>query len=263
MLAVISPAKSLDYETPLATETVSEARFLESSQLLIDILAKLSPAELSKLMRISDSLAELNVERNLDWQLPFDPESSRAALLAFDGDVYKGLDVVTRFSQEDFDYAQQNLAILSGLYGLLRPLDAIMAYRLEMGTKLENERGANLYDFWTREITDTLISDIKASAGADVLVNLASVEYFSAVDTDAVTEAGIEIISPRFLDAKGDNEPKVVAFHAKRARGEMAAYLIQERIETPELIQGFVATGYKFDPQRSSKDTPTFVRHND
>lgn len=262
MYSVISPAKSLDYETELATETVSEPRFLESAEQLVEIMAKKSPADLVSLMKISQKLAELNVERFLDFTRPFTPQNARQAILAFDGDVYRGLDAPNRFKETDFEQAQTRLGILSGLYGLLRPLDLMMPYRLEMGTKLANGRGENLYDFWKKEITETVIAEVKASPGADVLVNLASNEYFSAIDTAAVEEAGIEIISPRFLDSKDGNEPKVVAFHAKRARGEMSAYIILEKIDTPEGLKDFDATGYRYAPNESTSTTPTYIRHN-
>ncbi|MEM7095484.1 MAG: peroxide stress protein YaaA [Actinomycetota bacterium] len=259
MLIVVSPAKSLDYESPLATKKSSEPRMLDHAEKLVAIMAAKSPGEIQKLMSVSPTLAELNFERFQDWQRPFTTENSRPAVLAFNGDVYTGLDAAATFTERDFTHSQKTLRILSGLYGVLRPLDLMMPYRLEMGTKLANRKGANLYDFWRTDVTEMLNDDMSASPGSKVLVNLASNEYFGAVDQKALNA---KIVSPAFLDSKDGGPHKNISFFAKRARGAMSQYLIKERITSAAGITGFTGMGYAYDEADSTPERPVFKRTN-
>lgn len=256
MLSVLSPAKSLDFETPLPTKKHSEPRLVGQSDGLIEIMRTKSPADVAKLMHISDELAHLNATRYQDFTSEHTPENSRQAILAFNGDVYQGLDAAT-FDARDFTEAQKTIRILSGLYGLLRPMDLIQPHRLEMGTKLASARGQSLYDWWGTQVTDLLRKDLDASPGADVLVNLASNEYFKVLDGERLAA---RIISPRFEDRDKNGEPRVVSFYAKRARGLMAAWLVKGRVRSASKLQEFTEDGYEFDEQRSTKDVPVFVR---
>ncbi|MGI9594636.1 MAG: peroxide stress protein YaaA [Acidimicrobiales bacterium] len=258
MLIVLSPAKSLDYESPLATQKVSQPTMLDHSEELVGVMVGKSPNTLSKMMGISPQLAELNFERFQNWERPFTTETARQALLAFDGDVYMGLDAKS-FNQRDFTHAQKTLRILSGLYGLLRPLDLIMPYRLEMGSKLKTKRGKDLYGFWGEHITNELNAAMAASPGEDVLVNLASNEYFKSVRTD-VLEA--PVVTPAFLDAKGTGDFKTISFFAKKARGSMAAWIIKDRVKKVAEFEDFGGMGYSFDPTRSTESRPVFTRRN-
>ncbi len=258
MLIVLSPAKSLDYESPLATEKMSEPTMLGQSAELVEIMAAKSPNQLAKLMGISPQLAELNFERFQNWERPFTTETARQALLAFDGDVYVGLDAGS-FNQRDFTHAQKTLRILSGLYGVLRPLDLMMPYRLEMGTKLKNPRGRDLYEFWGDRITEELNAAMVGSPGEAALINLASNEYFKAVRTE-VLEA--PVVTPVFLDAKGDGDHRVVSFFAKKARGAMAAWIVRNRVKKVAEFEDFDGMGYAFDPTRSADARPVFSRRN-
>ena len=260
MLIVVSPAKSLDYESPLPTKKFSEPELLDHSEKLVDVMAKKSPDEISSLMHVSPALGELNFARFQDWERPFTRDNARPALLAFNGDVYAGLDAANSFSERDFTHAQKTLRILSGLYGVLRPLDLMQPYRLEMGTKLTTAAGSDLYDYWGTTITDSLNTAIDASPGAKVLVNLASNEYFGAVQTDLVEAP---IVSPAFLDAKPGADPKIISFFAKRARGVMSAWIIKNRISSRRALIDFDGMGYNYDRERSTADRPVFVRHHD
>jgi len=260
VLIVVSPAKALDFESPVPTRKHSEPAMLDRTQQLVEVMAGKSPDELSRMMDISPQLGELNFERFQDWTLPFTPANARPAVLAFNGDTYVGLDVRGSFSERDYTHAQKVLRILSGLHGVLRPLDLIQPYRLEMGSKVRTDRGTTLYDFWGDDVTERLNADIAASPGSKVLVNLASHEYFSVVRTERVDA---RIVSPRFLDAKGDGDHKVVGFFAKRARGAMASWLIRERITSPKRLVEFDADGYRYDESRSTRDEPTFTRRLD
>lgn len=259
VLIVVSPAKSLDYESPLATKKSSEPRMLDEASALVDVMAKKSPADLRKLMSISPALAELNFDRFQDWQRPFTPKTARPAVLAFNGDVYTGLDAIGSFNERDFTHAQKVFRILSGLYGVLRPLDLMMPYRLEMGSKVKNERGKDLYAYWRDDVTKLLSADIADSPGADVLINLASNEYFGAVDTDGL---GSRVISPVFLDSKDGGPHKIVSFFAKKARGSMSQFLIKNRVTTIKGITDFDGMGYRFDAEQSTPDRPVFTRSN-
>ena len=257
MLIVISPAKSLDYESPLATKKWSTPELLDRSEALVETLAAKSPDELGSLMSISPKLAELNFTRFHDWERPFTPENARPALLAFHGDVYVGMDAANSFSERDFTHAQKTLRILSGLYGVLRPLDLMQPYRLEMGTRLATSAGRDLYDFWGDEVTDALNVAIEQSPGANVLVNLASNEYFGAVRPDRIDAP---IVSPVFLDAKDDGDYRIVSFFAKKARGAMSAWIIRNRVKSRKALAEFDGMGYRFDAERSTADQPVFLR---
>jgi len=254
MLIVVSPAKNLDFESPLATTQYTQPELLEHSQILAERCKQLSPADLSSLMKISDKLAGLNAARFGQWSLPLTPENARQAILAFNGDVYTGLDAGS-FSQQDFDFAQQHFRILSGLYGLLKPLDLILPYRLEMGTKLENERGSNLYQFWGDIITDKVNAAL-AAQGDDILINLASNEYFKAVKAKQVNGT---IITPAFKDWK-NGQYKMISFFAKKARGLMARYIIKNQLTDVEQLKNFDLAGYQYSAEFSQGNNWVFLR---
>ncbi len=254
MLMVISPAKTLDYETPPATARFTQPQYLDHSQELIEQLRELSPQQIGELMHLSDKLSGLNAARFGSWTPAFTPENAKQALLAFKGDVYTGLNAVD-FNEADFDYAQNHLRMLSGLYGLLRPLDLMMPYRLEMGTKLANARGKDLYAFWGTQISEWL-NQALAEQGDDVLLNLASNEYFSAVKKTALNA---RIINTEFKDLK-NGQHKIISFYAKKARGMMSRFVIKERINTPEQLKQFDAQGYRYSAEQSKPDLLVFLR---
>jgi len=254
MLHVISPAKTLDFETPPVTAVFTQPDYLDQSQLLIDELRELQPAAVSQLMSISEKLGQLNAQRFLEWRQPFTPHNAKQALLAFKGDVYTGMEA-EQFSKGDFTYAQQHLRILSGLYGLLKPLDLIQPYRLEMGTRFANPRGKNLYEFWGDRLTEALNSELEKQKER-ALVNLASTEYFGAVNRKKL--AG-EIITPVFKDRK-NGKYKIISFFAKKARGMMSAYIIQNRLKKVEAIKEFDVAGYYYDAASSSPQEWVFLR---
>lgn len=255
MLILISPAKTLDYQSPLATTRYTQPMLLEHSQQLIGVARKLSAPQIKALMGISDKLADLNATRFHDWHPDFTPENARQAILAFKGDVYTGLQAET-FSEADFDFAQKHLRMLSGLYGVLRPLDLMQPYRLEMGIRLENPRGKDLYQFWGEEITHTLNAALHEQ-GDDIVVNLASDEYFRSVKPKALKGT---IIKPVFLDEK-NGKFKVISFYTKKARGLMSRYIIENRLSKPEQLTGFDSEGYFFDEESSSAEELVFKRH--
>jgi len=254
MLIVVSPAKNLDFESPLATQEYTQPELLEHSQILAERCVHLTPADLSSLMKISDKLAGLNAARFGQWSQPFTPENARQAILAFNGDVYTGLDAAS-FSNADFAFAQQHFRILSGLYGLLKPLDLMQAYRLEMGTKLDNIRGSNLYQFWGDIITHK-INQALAEQGDEVLINLASNEYFKAVKKKLVNG---KIITPAFKDWK-NGQYKMISFFAKKARGLMARYIIQNKLSNIEQLKGFDLAGYQYSAEFSQGNDWVFLR---
>lgn len=256
-MIVVSPAKALDFESPLATRKFTVATMMDEARQLASIMARHSPDDLATLMSISPELAELNFERFQDWEPPTSRATGRPAVLAFNGDTYIGLDAPASFDERDFTQAQKVLRILSGLHGVLRPLDLIQPYRLEMGSKVQHARGDDLYSFWGDKITDQLNRDLAKSPGAAALVNLASNEYFGSV-----RPARIEgrVVTPRFLDANGDGEHRVVSFFAKRARGAMAGWIIRERIKSPISLPEFDLDGYAFAADLSSPDEPVFTR---
>lgn len=254
MLALISPAKTLDYESTLPTDTHTLPRLLDQSQQLIDVSRKLSATKIATLMSVSEKIATLNVARFNDWNQDFNFANARQALFAFKGDVYTGLDAYAMADQE-IAYAQQHLRMLSGLYGLLRPLDLMMPYRLEMGTKLANPRGHNLYEFWGNIITDLINEDL-AEVKSELLVNIASDEYYKSVKESKIQA---DIIKPVFLDQK-NGKYKVISFYAKKARGLMARYIIDNKIERAEDLKSFNTDGYYFDAESSLKGELIFKR---
>ena len=261
MIIVISPAKALDYETPPNTAQFTQPAFLDHAAELIDILRQRSPAQVAALMSLSDPLASLNVARYEQWSPPFTPDNAKQAVLAFNGDVYAGLDAPS-LQPDELAWAQDHLRILSGLYGVLRPLDLMQAYRLEMGTRLANPRGKNLYEFWGERITDELnrLLAREEDAGRErVLVNLASDEYFKSVKPKKLKG---RIVTPVFEDWKGGRY-KIISFYAKRARGLMSRYVITRRIDEVEALQGFDAEGYAFAADASDADTLVFRRREE
>ena len=254
MLTVISPAKTLDYDTPPVTERFTLPRHLDHSQELIQILRELAPAQISELMHLSDKLAGLNAARFGSWNPAFTPDNAKQALLAFKGDVYTGLDAQT-LTEDDLSYAQDHLRMLSGLYGLLRPLDLMQPYRLEMGTKLANARGKDLYAFWGTRISEWL-NEALAEQGDDVLLNLASNEYFSAVKRSALKA---RVINVDFKDLK-NGQHKIISFYAKKARGMMSRFVIEERISDPTQLKQFEVQGYYYSAEQSKAEHLVFLR---
>ncbi len=253
MLMVVSPAKTLDYETPLPLSESTQPQLLDDSQELIDQLKSLNPADVASLMGLSDKLSILNVTRFQHWSLPFTNENARPAIYAFKGDVYTGLDAYS-FNKADMNFAQKHFRMLSGLYGLLKPLDLMQAYRLEMGTKYANLRGKNLYEFWGDTITQILNKEMKED---EVLLNLASNEYFKAVNKKTLQA---NIITPVFKDEK-NGQYKIISFYAKKARGLMASYVIKNRIKNVEDIKNFDVTGYRYSNERSTSTEWVFIRN--
>ncbi|PIE45287.1 MAG: peroxide stress protein YaaA [Gammaproteobacteria bacterium] len=254
MLIIISPAKTLDLDAPPITQLHSQPRFLSDSRQLIKIVKKFSPADISSLMKISEKLAILNFERFHDWQIPFTPDNAKQALLAFKGDVYTGLAAET-LDENGLVWANEHLAILSGLYGLLRPLDLMQAYRLEMGTKLDNPRGKNLYAFWGSQITEA-INEQLAKEKRPVLLNLASNEYYKVLQPKSIAA---NIITPVFKDEK-NGQYKIISFYAKKARGLMARWIIDHRITDHKLLVEFNVAGYFYDADESDAKTLVFKR---
>jgi cytoplasmic iron level regulating protein YaaA (DUF328/UPF0246 family) len=256
MLMVISPAKTLDYDTPPATPRFTQPEHLDHAQDLIQQLRDFTPAQIAELMHLSDKLAGLNAARFGSWERPFNPSNAKQALLAFKGDVYTGLNAED-FSEADFDFAQTHLRMLSGLYGVLRPLDLMQPYRLEMGTKLANPRGNNLYDFWGERISGWL-NEALAAQGDEVLLNLASNEYFSAVKRKALNA---QIIDTEFKDLK-NGQYKIISFYAKKARGLMARYVIKERLTNPAGLKDFSYEGYAYSSAQSTPSKLVFLREH-
>jgi uncharacterized protein len=254
MLIVLSPAKTLDYDTPATTDIHTVPEFIEHSAELIGTLRELSPAQIGSLMQISDPLAALNAGRFASWKPKFNAKNAKQAVLAFNGDVYEGLDAPS-LNARQLDYVQTHLRILSGLYGVLRPLDLMQPYRLEMGTRLANPRGKNLYEFWGDLVTDTLNQTL-AGQKSKVLVNLASEEYFKAVKPKRLNAT---LITPVFEDWKGGRY-KVISFYAKRARGLMARYAAVKRISQVEKLKAFDTDGYAFDERGSTEQCWLFRR---
>ena len=254
MLIVLSPAKSLDYKTPVKVKAPTLPEFVSESAKLIAELKKLSPQEVANLMGLSDQLAALNVGRYRDWSKKFTDENSKPAIYAFDGDVYDGFDVKT-LKAKSIDFAQDHVRILSGLYGALRPLDLMQPYRLEMGTSFKNARGKDLYAFWGERVTDSLKSVLEKQK-KPVLLNLASEEYFKVLQAKNLE---CPVISPVFQDGK-DGKYKIISFYAKRARGLMARYVVENRITDPADLKGFNLDGYKYVASESKPEKPLFRR---
>ncbi|MGL5834143.1 MAG: peroxide stress protein YaaA [Waterburya sp.] len=259
MLVLISPAKTLDFATPSPIKSFSQPDFLADTEKLVKQLRQLSPGEISALMKISNKLGELNADRFGTWQPTFDDTNAKQALLAFQGDVYQGM-AVDSFEPEDFDFAQEHLRIISGLYGVLRPLDLIQPYRLEMGTKLAHTKlqglSANtLYEFWADKLTQSLNQQL-AQLKQKTIINLASNEYFSAVKPKLLQG---EVITPVFKDWK-NGQYKIISFYAKKARGMMASYIIKHRLQDPEKIKGFAEAGYGYNDELSKGNNLVFTR---
>ncbi len=255
MLFLLSPAKSLDYDTPLPEGLPhTQPQFVADSTRLIEVLREQSPQQIASLMQISDALAALNMGRYAAWEPKFTAANSRQAVMAFNGDVYEGLQAHS-LSPDELQWAQQHLGILSGLYGVLRPLDRMQPYRLEMGTRLATDAGTNLYQFWGPRIAEHLNTRLQADA-TPVVVNLASQEYFKSVDRKVLKARVIECV---FEDWKGGTY-KIISFHAKRARGLMARHAIRNRVATPRQLEGFDAEGYAFAPAASAPDRLVFRR---
>ena len=257
MLILVSPAKTLDYETELDVKDFSVAPLLSDSELLIKELQQKNPDDLSSLMGLSEKLSLLNFDRNMNWRRPTKPsDSARQAIFAFKGDVYQGLDA-SSLSKSEIKYANKNLCILSGLYGLLKPLDLMYPYRLEMGTKMKNKRGNNLYEFWGSKVTE-LVNDLAMDNRSKAIVNLASVEYFSVLKTDQIN---LPIINPVFKDYK-NGQYKIVSFFAKKARGLMSRFIIQNKIKKSEDLMDFNLDGYRYSKKESKENSPVFLRKN-
>ncbi|SEQ17187.1 hypothetical protein SAMN05216522_101417 [Rosenbergiella nectarea] len=255
MLMLISPAKTLDYESPVPVSDYTQPELLDHSRQLIDIAKKLSPAEIASLMKISDKLSHLNADRFNQWSTPFSPDNARQALFAFKGDVYTGLQA-DQLSPDSIHFAQQHLRMLSGLYGVLRPLDLMQPYRLEMGIKLANQAGKDLYAFWGETITKQLNQHIDTQHEKWV-INLASDEYFKSVNP---AKLNAPLIKPVFLDEK-NGKFKVISFYAKKARGMMCRFIIDNKITQPEKLTEFNREGYFYDAQRSTENEMVFCRH--
>lgn len=257
MITLLSPAKSLDFESRPATRKRSVPRLLEETEALIDVMRRKSPDEVAQLMELSDELARLNVDRYADFTVPHTWRNARPAVLAFNGDVYQGLAAPQRFDERDFTEAQKTVRILSGLYGVLRPLDLIQPYRLEMGVRLTTDRGRSLYDWWGDQVSKLVSADLAESPGTPTVVNLASEEYFKVIRPEVV---GAPVVSPRFEDADAAGRFRVVSFFAKRARGAMAGWMVRNRVRTVGALKRFDEDGYRYSPERSTARVPVFVR---
>ena len=257
MLFLLSPAKSLDYDTPAQVATHTQPLFMRQSAALIDVLKTKSPQHISQLMKLSDALSGLNVGRYQAWSKKFTVNNSKQSVLAFNGDVYEGLAAKT-LSAAQLDWAQVHVCILSGLYGVLRPLDLMQPYRLEMGAALGTKKGSNLYQFWGSQISDYL-NQRAAADKTPIIVNLASEEYFKAVDLKTLTA---RVVSCVFEDYK-NGKYKIISFHAKRARGLMARYAIEKKVATVKKLEGFIAEGYAYAASESKPDRLVFRRKLD
>ncbi len=256
MLIVISPAKSLDFKTLPKTQHYTMPDMLEESEKLVGRLRKMKPKDLSDLMGISANLGQLNYERYQTWSLPFTPENAKQAVLAFNGDVYQGLDA-NSLDEDQLLLLQDKLRILSGLYGVLRPLDLVQPYRLEMGTKLKYQRSEDLYAFWKNKIT-TSVKDAITESGSNILLNLASNEYYKSIESKKL---GAEIVTPAFKDLK-NGKYKMISFYAKKARGLMTRFVVENDIKKVEDLQAFDSEGYVFNPRLSKAGAPVFTRDN-
>lgn len=254
MLTILSPAKTLDYQSPLPTNEFSQPEFLKDSARLIRVLRTRTPEQLCELMHISSKLGEVNHQRNRTWQAPFTPDNARPAIFAFKGDVYLGLKAYA-LGEADLAFAQDHLRILSGLYGLLRPLDLMQPYRLEMGTALENPKGPDLYSYWKSGLTRRIKQELQAQT-MPALINLASNEYFNALDADKL---GVPIIAPQFKDFSS-GKYRFLSFFAKQARGSMAAWIIRCRLDDPGQLKDFNVDGYRYSRTDSTPEAPVFLR---
>lgn len=255
MLLLISPAKKLDFDSIAQTEDFTIPDFLPQSQQLIDTLKPYSTEKLSKLMHLSENLSELNYQRYHDWQTPFNPQNAKQAISTFKGDVYTGINIES-FDEQQLNFAQKHLRILSGLYGLLRPLDLMQPYRLEMGTRLENAKGKNLYEFWGDTITNAINQQVNET-NSQFIINLASNEYFKSVQTKGLNK---KIITPIFKELRDDGSYKIIGLFAKRARGMMAAYVLKNQLSDHEKIKQFNEAGYYYNSELSSESEWVFSR---
>jgi cytoplasmic iron level regulating protein YaaA (DUF328/UPF0246 family) len=254
MLFLLSPAKKLDYDSPVSTNTHTQPLFIKRSAELIKVLKTKRADDIAALMKLSPALSELNVQRYAEWKPKFDQKNSRQAVLAFNGDVYEGLAAAT-LSESQLTWAQEHVAILSGLYGVLRPLDLMQPYRLEMGTRLQTARGKNLYEFWGDEIAQYLNERLNEQTSR-IVINLASEEYFKAVDQKSLDARVVQCV---FQDYK-NGVYKIISFNAKRARGLMARFAIETKAKTPAALKKFNVEGYAFAAEQSSEDKLVFRR---
>ena len=254
MFFVLSPAKNLNEKAPAPVKEFTQPDLLAEAEILMRQLRELAPQQIAELMHVSDKIALLNSERNAEWHTPFTPDNAKQAVFMFNGDVYEGIAADT-LEPEQIQYLQQHVRLLSGLYGVLRPLDLMQPYRLEMGTAFANTRGKNLYEFWGDIITD-LLNDTLAQAGSDILVNLASQEYFKSVNTKKLKA---RLITPVFKDEK-NGKYKIISFYAKRARGLMVRYAAEHNITDPEMLKNFDYEGYSFNAAASNESEWVFMR---
>ena len=254
MFFVLSPAKNLNEKDPVPVKEFTQPDLLAEAEILMRQLRELAPQQIAELMHVSDKIALLNAERNAEWHTPFTPDNAKQAVFMFNGDVYEGISADT-LKPEQIQYLQHHVRLLSGLYGVLRPLDLMQPYRLEMGTAFANTRGKNLYEFWGDIITD-LLNDTLAQAGSDILVNLASQEYFKSVNTQKLKA---RLITPVFKDEK-NGKYKIISFYAKRARGLMVRYAAEHNITDPEMLKNFDYEGYSFNAAASNESEWVFMR---
>ena len=254
MFFVLSPAKNLNEKAPAPVKEFTQPDLLAEAEILMRQLRELAPQQIAELMHVSDKIALLNAERNVEWHTPFTPDNAKQAVFMFNGDVYEGITADT-LKPEQIQYLQKHVRLLSGLYGILRPLDLMQPYRLEMGTAFANTRGKNLYEFWGDIITD-LLNDTLAQAGSDILINLASQEYFKSVNTKKLKA---RLITPVFKDEK-NGKYKIISFYAKRARGLMVRYAAEHNITDPEMLKNFDYEGYSFNAAASNESEWVFMR---
>ena len=254
MFFVLSPAKNLNEKAPAPVKEFTQPDLLAEAEILMRQLRELAPQQIAELMHVSDKIALLNAERNAEWHTPFTPDNAKQAVFMFNGDVYEGIAADT-LEPEQIQYLQQHVRLLSGLYGVLRPLDLMQPYRLEMGTAFANTRGKNLYEFWGDIITD-LLNDTLAQAGSDILINLASQEYFKSINTQKLKA---RLITPVFKDEK-NGKYKIISFYAKRARGLMVRYAAEHNITDPEMLKNFDYEGYSFNAAASNESEWVFMR---
>lgn len=255
MITIISPAKIQNFKQEAKQSKHSQPRFMDEASLLIELMRNLSQTELSKLLGVNSQLTQLNFDRIFNWHLPFTPDNAKQAAFVFDGEAFRGLNAQT-LSEDSLDYAQTHLRILSGLYGVLRPLDLIQTYRLEVSSKLENPNGKNLYAFWRERITKSIFEDLEAAGEPKLLLNLASAEYLKSLD---LKNSNIKLIDVEFYEYKNDRLKQIVVY-TKKARGLMARFVIENKIEDVEDLKGFAEEGYWYSPQMSSENKLVFVR---
>ncbi|MDD4490206.1 MAG: peroxide stress protein YaaA [Paludibacter sp.] len=255
MIILLSPAKIQNFNKQVVTSNHSIPQFLDEASELVKLMRQLSQQEITRLLEINVQLTRLNLDRYIRWQLPFTHENAKQAVFVFDGEVYRGLDAIT-LTREDIDYMQRHLRLFSGLYGVLRPLDLMQPYRLDVSSKLNNHAGNDLYPFWKKKVTDSILTDLKASGEPQLLLNLASSEYIKVID---LKSSKMRMISVEFFEYQHDKLKQIVVY-TKKARGMMTRYVIQNRIDNEEDLKGFNEGGYWFNEQLSSKDTLVFVR---